>query len=291
MENLTLAGRYHNGFVVAAIETGAIKMMGRAIRMAVLAGVIAGVTGCVNPTDKEMKSLEQGFSCYNRKEYSQAWSAASTYIEKYPGDKFVDEAYYLRGISRICCNDRAGAEKDLKEAISKTDRPDLKSKSNRALGDMAYENRQWEQAATYYRAAIAAAAGPDPKKPEGVADAIVFERLGNSLQAMGKWSEAETAYAGALKVEKDPEAVTRIKARQMARSYVLQFGMFANLAGAQSLIGTLRGVGVETIPVNVMRDGKYVWYVRSGKYVTLAEAESARSKMIAKNLSPIVVPQ
>lgn len=268
--------------------------MSSAMRLALVLSITmtaGGIAGCATPSDKEKMSLQHGFSCYNQRDYNGAVSAASTYIEKYPGDKYVDEAFYLRGISKQCCGDRVGAEKDLKEAIVKADRSDLKSKANRALGDMAYDRGLYDVAAGYYRTAITAAAGPDPKKPDGVADVAVFERLGNSLQAMGKWSEATPAFDQAMAMQRDPAASARIRARQMARAFELQFGMFANIANAQTLIASLKSQGVDALPINEMREGKVVWFVRTGKFVTLAEAETARSRLATKSPAPIVVPQ
>ena len=249
------------------------------------------LTACAGtPSDQDKKNLEGGFASYSRRQYSAAERSATAYIEKFPKDKYVDEALYLRGLARQGLGNRAGAEKDLNDAIAKADRFDLKAKANRALGDMAYEDQHFDAAIGYYNASVAASIGPDPRKPSGAPEAAVYERLGASLQAVGKWSDAKPYFDRALASGPDPSVVQRVEARRYAVAFQLQFGVFADAANARTLVAALKTQGFAATLVNESHDGKTMWYVRAGNFQIFSQAEGARQGAAAKKLNPIIVP-
>src|SRR4051812_45874659 len=119
------------------------------------------LASCATP-EGEQKSLKSGFARYSANQPAEAESIADSFITANPNAPTVDEAYYLRGLARMARNNRLLATADLRMAISKTARPDLKGKAYRALGDLSAEQLQWADAQKNYEASLATAAMSAP---------------------------------------------------------------------------------------------------------------------------------
>ncbi len=75
---------------------------------------------------------------------------------------------------------------DLRAALSKTTRADVKGKSNRALGDIAYDREQWAEALKDYQGAVESGFAFPP-----ATQTYLDYRMGAVLQAQGQWAKSE----------------------------------------------------------------------------------------------------
>ena len=278
--NVPTTGRYHNGFSI--IPTEVQRVRNNRFSVLLLAILASALSACAIPTDKDKADLANGFTQYTQRQFSPAGAIASNYIQKFPNDEHIDEAYYLRGLARQGTGDKVGATQDLTAAIAKTKRLDLKSKANRALGDLAFDAQRWDDAIAFYQASI-------KDVPEPI-DSFAYARLGASLQALGKWDEARSYFLKVIETNADPALTQRAIVRKNARSFELQFGAYQDAANARTLAAQLKTEAIVAIPTSELRDGKLWYLVRSGAFHTYAEADLARKRYLPKHPLIIIVP-
>lgn len=247
------------------------------------------LSSCV-VSEADRKSLENGFTQYSNRQFDQAQSAADGYIQKNPDADNIDEAYYLRGLSRLSKGlpaDRSAATQDLQIAIEKTKRDDLKVKAYRALGDLAFDANRWQQAADNYQKSL--------DSGNAGSDAYVQYRIGACLQSLGQWDRAKPYFQRVASLNTDPALTQRSISRMNASSFSLQFGAFRDSPKAADFIKQLKTPPAGTPPITAaitteLRDGHLIYLVRSGTYPTYDEATAARSRLLAKYPTVTIFP-
>lgn len=245
--------------------------------------LLLALASCQSVGETQQSRLNEGFSSYTLRNFDASEKAADEFISKAPNDPSVDEAYYLRGISRLGREDKKSAAEDLRTAIAKSNRNDLKAKAHRALGDLAFDAQNWAEAVTQYQNAIRYL--PAEKQVP-----IVVYRIGSALQAQGKWAESKQYFQQVLQLDTDAFWKDRANNRLKADSYALQFGAFKDTTNAATTAKSLRVQGMDPMIVNEVRDGQLMFMVRAGEFNTYGEADDARSKLLAKNPLVTIVP-
>jgi tetratricopeptide (TPR) repeat protein len=240
------------------------------------------LAACTNP---DTFTLQQGFRLYRDQQVDQAEALADRFLTQNPNSPDLDQAYYLRGISRLTRGNHPGAAADLRLAISKTTRADLRSKSYRALGDLAYDQQQWPDAFNNYQAALDNLA-LDP----AIANYLNY-RVGAVLQAQGEWTRAEPWFGKVVAARLDPALTDRALRRMHAKAFSLQYGAFQDAPAAQSLAAQLRADNIPAAVVTEARTDTAIWYlVQSGSYPNFAEATVARDKILPQIPVTVIVP-
>ena len=239
------------------------------------------VSAC-GPTPEDLKNLNDAYVNYAARDFVGTETHAGAYIEKQPTADNVDEAVYLRGLARYGRGDRVGAVPDLQKAIEHSRRADLKYKACMTLGDIAFDQNHWEEAAGDYQKAIASAVGV-------TAEPRLEFRLGAALQAIGQWDSAR-AHLALVAASQDAALAQRARERMDAKAFALQFGAFKEGARAGELVRQVRAAGINAAATSEMHNGQLVFVVRSGSYTTLADAENARKRVGGKFPGAVVVP-
>ncbi|MCL2646653.1 MAG: SPOR domain-containing protein [Phycisphaerales bacterium] len=252
-------------------------------RVLCLVFCVFGVVGCVasESARSDRQTLETGFTQYSARQFDKSYSAADEYIRKNPNAANIDEAYYLRGLSRMSRNsptEKTAAAQDLQTAIAKTKRSDLKAKANRALGDIAYDASRWPDAATYYQKSLATAPASSLSP---AATVHINYRLGTCHQNLGQWTGAKPYFQKVITSNADPAYTRSALARIDVKSFSLQFGAFRDQPNAAALVKQLKSSILATV-ITEMRDGQLLYFVRFGSYPTFAEAQSARTRFLPK---------
>jgi len=241
-----------------------------------------GCAGCA-PTDADRQSLNDAFTKYDGRQLDEAESLTSNYIEKFPNEPNVDEAYYLRGLARYGKGNKPGASQDMLTALDKSKRDDLQGKSLLLLGDIAFEGQRWEQALDYFKNAL-------EKYPAGNAPVSAYYRLGSSLQALGQWDKAKPYFTKTLASKPDDLLRVRALQRLNATNFQLQYAAFKEGPKAAEYVSTLKAQGISAIVASELRDNQFLFLVRSGKYSTWNGAEFDRTQLLKKHPLVIVVP-
>ena len=250
--------------------------------MTCIAATLWTLLGC-QPEAKKA-TLSDGFAKYEARQLEESESIADRYIAN-PDAATVAEAYYLRGLTRMTRGNRVGAAEDLHNAIAKTERTDLKSKSWRSLGDIDFDQAKWAEAEKEYQTALSAG-GANPATAS-----YLNYRIGVSLQARGEWPSSVAWFGRVVATDSsDPTLKERSLARMHASAYALQFGAFQDAARARELVAQLKAAGLNaTIPVDV-RDGQLLYLVQSGSFKTMAEVSAAREAVQGKYPLVAIVP-
>jgi tetratricopeptide (TPR) repeat protein len=229
-------------------------------------------------------SLQDGFNKYSALQFAEAQTIAEDYIRDNPNAADLDQAYYLRGISRMTLGNRIGAVSDLRTAITKTTRADLRSKAYRALGDIAFDQQQWADAIKNYEL------GLDNLNLAPTAVTYFNYRIGAALQCQGEWTKATPWFTKVVDAHNDAALTDRTIRRMYARNFAIQYGAFQEQAGAQSLQTQLRAANISAGIVPETRADSKIWYlVQSGSYPNWTEASVARSRVPTK-FPAVIVP-
>jgi len=235
----------------------------------------------------DSKSLQEGFKKYTAQQVPEAQTIADQYITANPNSGDIDQAYYLRGICRMTLGSRVGAASDLRLALAKTSRADLRSKASRALGDIAYDQQQWADAVKSYQAAL------DNPALLPVAATYLNYRIGAALQCLGEWAKAEPWFAKVVAANNVEELFAAAVRRMYARSFAIQYGAFQERAGAQALLAQVQAAGIAagiTSEVRTVNKQNKLWFlVQSGSHSTWSEAAAARNRVPAK-FPAVIVP-
>jgi tetratricopeptide (TPR) repeat protein len=241
-------------------------------------------SGCAT-SEEDKKSLQAGYALYNQRQPEGAEEIATKFIAANGASPNLDEGLYLRGLARLARANKAGAAEDLRQAIQKTARPDLKAKALRTLGDIAFDANTWKDAREAYEQALAVV-----PPPPAAAAAYLNYRIGACLQAVGQWDQAVPRLQQVIAAKGDPALAERAVARLNARAFALQFGAFADGRGAADLANALKAAGIAPTVTSELREGKLLYLVRSGSYPTWPEAEAARDRLLARYPVVTIVP-
>jgi tetratricopeptide (TPR) repeat protein len=241
-------------------------------------------------SDSDRKTLQQGYVLYNTRHLDESEAIATSYITQFPDDPNIGEAYYLRGLSRLTRGgDKQAATADLRAAIAKSQRIDLKAKASRSLGDLEFKSAQWQDAKTDYEQALALFAQPNaggtPRET-----AWVNYHIGACLQALGQWDQSRPHFQHAIAGNADPELAQRAIARVNATSFSLQLGAFEDGRNAGERSRQLTAAGIPVTIVSEMREGKLLYIVRYGSYSTWQQADVARDRFLSKDPAVTIVP-
>jgi tetratricopeptide (TPR) repeat protein len=243
---------------------------------------------CVT-TEADKQSLQKGFDSYSGRNLDDAEAAATRFIDANPASPNLDEAHYLRGLTRLTRGgsaNRALAAEDLRTALQKSNRQDLKTKAARILrrieGDTHFDADRWKEARAAYQEALAGASPTDT--------AYFNYRIGACLQAVGDWDAAEPYFKTVVADNADPVLTERSIARMYAKNFALQFGAFQERPRATELLAQLKQSSIPATVVTETREGRLLYIVRSGTYKTWHEADAARDKLQSKYPLVTIVP-
>ncbi len=245
--------------------------------------LLLGLASCQVAPPSQQSKLDAGFRQYTQRKFDVSEQAADAYIKKYPRDPDVDEAYYLRGISRLGRDNQQGASEDLLAAIKKSDRNDLKAKAYRGLGDIAFDQDQWAKAVEYYRASV-------KLLPTEAYAPVMIYRTGAALQAQGKWADSRPYFQQVIQSNCEQFWKDRAAVRLRAEFYSLQFGAYRDASNASQAAHVLRRQKIDPYVINEVRDGQLMFFVRYGKFKTYDAADDARTKLLTQNPLVTIVP-
>ena len=244
----------------------------------------AGLLASCQTPDADPKSLQLAVTKYNARQIEEAEDICTRYIAASPSGERLDEAYYVRGLCRLTRGSRALAAQDLKQALAKTIRIDLKAKAHRALGDIQFESQDWAAAQKDYQAALAAGSLPPPTVT------MINYRIGASLQAQGQWAGAKPWFDKVVSAGNDAMLKERAVGRMYATHYSLQFGAFREAPMAREMSAKMQSEGLTAVLDSELREGQLMYLVRSGSYPNWAEAIAARDRLLPKFPLVAIIP-
>lgn len=256
-------------------------------RLAIFSIVLAAAwcAGCNGETSPEgHKLLQASYQAYNTGDDAAVVRHVDRFMQQDARSTRVDEAYYLRGLSRLRTKDFSGAKSDLAQAISRTERRELRCNASIALGDMYYDADNMADAQTLYRQALANAT--QGQKPID----HVYYRLGCVLQRLSRWQEADICFDRVVDLFKEEELGKRSANRTHSRAWTVQAGLYRQRDVA---LEGMNKLAVKNLPAEArgcLRDGKPAYLVQVGRYATFDQAREALKQVQPLRADAFVAP-
>jgi tetratricopeptide (TPR) repeat protein len=237
---------------------------------AIAAGVLCGGAGCAPSVSPEAQQiLIRSREAYERGDDEAVLRDTSLFLRDHGQTNLADVAYYLRGLAKYRRRDPSGAREDLKAAVTRTQRKDVRIGSLKALGDLAYETADMDWAENLYGEALKEI---EPgKKP---ADEVRY-RLGCVLQHKGRWREADEQFDRVTHVFAGTEIARRAERRLRCRAWAVQAAAFTRRDQARQEASRLRAKGLAAVARPGMYGGELRFYVQVGLYPTYGAAAAA----------------
>ncbi len=257
-----------------------MKLPPHLLTWSLLGGAVL-ISGCAAPPS--MLNLNTGYQDYRTSDYVAASGVANQFIRQNPGSAALDEAYYLRAISREARGNLIGAAADYHQAIALSHRPDLLGKSYKALGDMAFVKSDYAAAATDYLNSLHLdpAAAPDP---------LMLFRVATALQNTGHWNQARTYYAQLAGGFPHSPLAAVAMSRMALTHFAIQYGAYIYSQSAWAEANALKSQGIAAMVLMQVSQGRRLFVVQSGHYLTYADALAARQRIAVTNPQAIVSP-
>lgn len=253
---------------------GAGRRRGLRITALVLLAGSVGLAGCGGISAQGKDRIKAARDRYDRGEFAGAVTELDPVLKEFPRAPESAEAYYLRGLAHMRQNSRGSAKSDLTKCIELSQRPDLTARARATLGEIAYDEEDFQTAIRLFDLSLR------DMREEPPADEIRY-RLAVSLQREARWDEAREQFAVLMhryKGGRHPEDVRR-RFSWPAKSFAIQCGAFQQEASAMALVKRLKDAGLSAREAFEGRGGVPVHIVYEGQYSSYAEARGALPKV------------
>jgi tetratricopeptide (TPR) repeat protein len=206
---------------------------------------LSGAGGCANLPEEGLRLLRDANGQYQTAQYDQAVRSTSKFIEQYGNNPAAAEAFYIRGLARLALGQREDARGDFNAVLERSKRQELSARAQAQLGNMAFDDRDYTQAADRLEKSLASL----PKQPPS--DEIAY-RLGVACQRTGRWEKAQQVFAAVLEDYPD-RPVNALARRQAAWNhdyFAIQCGAYRQRGNAEEQVQLLgrHGIRAEAVP-------------------------------------------
>jgi tetratricopeptide (TPR) repeat protein len=239
--------------------------------------------GCGQTSPQGVKLLDQAYAAYQNQDDPTVIRATNAFMESDGRSSRADEALYLRGLSRYRSKDSAGAKTDLTEAASRTKW--LKAQAHLALGDLAWDADDMNEAEAMFSKSLAEMENSDAKsamnQDKSLADRSHAQyRLGCVFQRQGKWLEADEKFDRVIYEDKDSRLARQAALRVHCRAWTVRACTLSRSDGGPNAIATLKAHGILDAYVQPTQiDGKLKYVVQVGRYPTYDQANAILHKV------------
>lgn len=241
--------------------------------------------GCVeNKTAEDRKTLQSGYQSLNAGDYDAAMAESEQFLRDNPtGGKGTAEALYLQGRvleHRAEAADNAGhtaearanlqdARSTYEHALTLNPSPKLAALLHAGVANTAYFQEDYFVAMREWSAALPGLSQPDAK-------AWVLYRLGLCQQRLGRFDEANRAFAQVRTQYPHSEPAQRAAAHEGAKGFYVALGSWSDAKAADTVVNALRGQGFAAT-ASTEPNGRHA--VRVGPAYNYEQAKSLRARL------------
>jgi tetratricopeptide (TPR) repeat protein len=222
-----------------------------------------GCAGTLPPSGVAL--LQEVENSYRHGDCRGTISKADEFIALHGGTEPAGEAFYLRGLAYASLKDRKKARENFEQAIVASHRADLAPLAHVALGNLAFEDGQLDQAAAQYRPVI------DQLPNEAPKDQVLY-RLGQCYARLGQWRAGQTWFSQ-LTTLFPASALEPLARRYLAcDSFSVQCGAYLTAAEANAKVAEL--AARKFANVHWVQDPRMKYHlVQVGSFKTYDEAK------------------
>ena len=229
-------------------------------------------SGCTSFTPEGRHTLMKGYQAYQRKDDAETIRRMTRFLEKFGSTQEAAEGYYLRGLAYVRTGKPSVAEKDFTRCARQAIRADLQRYARVSLGNLAFEEEKFSEAAKHYRASL-------PSRPNQDPYGRVLARLAVALQGAGRWTEADVFWARILYYFKNSPTEQFARQRFRSNCFMVQTGAFGNPANALAQREKLKQHGFPARRQRRYRVGRLLTVNQVGPYETWVQGVSALKKV------------
>ncbi len=218
--------------------------------------------------------------------YSEAKQAIDHMLRQ-PGHKYpLDTLYYLSGLcNRNLESNSAHAIMDFNRALQHSSNTEVVVLANIALGHIYFEasNPEYSRAIQCYRNALKSMGQIPPKD-------LILYRTGKALQNLGQFGEGQKYYDQCIKEFPNSTYAEMCRNNEGAEFFAIQLGVFSTATRANQYIQAVSNTGLKATSVKIIKNGKTLYAVRSGRFNTQDAANAALLTVRQKCPDAIVTP-
>lgn len=238
-----------------------------AAAMLCVAGTGLGCNGHLSLRAKAL--LHSGNEAYKQGDYQTTVAEMDAFVKEVGRSRRAGEGYYLRGLAKLKLNDTKGAKVDFDQAAERTQDRQIRAHCLNALGDMAWDEDDMDQAAGCYAEALEST--DRGRKP---ADHSQY-RLGCVLQRQGKWHDADLRFSRLDYFFRGSELAMRAARRINCRAWTVQAGAFSDKGSADTAAEKLRRAKLPATVEPTLSREKLIFVVQVGRYAAYEQAVGA----------------
>lgn len=256
--------------------------MVRSHRFLFLSLLLLVVAGCQEPL--RLGLLRDASVHYERGEYDQAYTAASTVAQRGEAWEY-DEASLIAGLAARQRGDLANAEQYLRQAANSRD-PAIAGDALASLGLLYAQQERYQASANALQQAA--------EFLEGQPRANAYFYAAVAQQKLGRWAQARTNLVLARSASGDAEFIEQVNDQLAVVGWTLQLGAFRDQDNAQATVEQLTAqtreaqIGTPRILETTDRDGNALAVVQVGQFTTFQSASRARDRLGVN--SAIIIP-
>jgi len=214
--------------------------------------------------------------------HRRAIDELQSFLQEYPSSYEAAEAHYLLGLARVRTDQLAQAEDHFETALHGADVPILEYYVRLALANLAFERQDYARAEKYYGRYV-------DKLPRRAPFHLAYYRYGLSLQALGRWKQADIQLARVLYLFPQADILTAVQERFGYTHYAIQLGRFSSFDLASRQREDLSDLD---IPLPQVRRAPEGWcYVNLyGNFSNLAQAQQTLQRITPRLPQACIVP-
>lgn len=261
---------------------------GGLVRRGAWLAVAVAAVGCAS--NKPASEIEQSRTALAARDYTNAITAADTYLARSPNGPHAAEAYYLKGraLEDARSQSQGEARSNLQQARTayiaalKTGISDARLEGNvrASLADVAYWQDDYATAAEQWIAAYGMLEDRSVK-------AWALYRAGVSQQRLGQYEQADKTLQMVAAEHADTEPGRRAKSRIGVRGFFVQVATFADKRSADGAAQNLARSGNRTSQ-RTTPDGKTVVLV--GPFNSYGQANGMRGTLSKAYPDALITP-
>lgn len=240
--------------------------------------------GCGQTSAQGARLLDRAYASYQNQDDPAVIRDTNAFMESDRRSSRIDEAFYLRGLSRQRSKDIAGAKADLAEAATRSKW--LRAQAHLALGDLAWDSDNISEAESMFAMSLAEMASPQNAKSAANQDRSLADRahaeyrLGCIYQRQGRWLEADEKFDRVIHEAGDSGLAKQAGLRVHGRAWTVRACTLSRSDGASGAIARLKAQGLRDVYVQPTQiNGTLKYVVQVGRYSTYEQANAILHKV------------
>ncbi|NIA06716.1 MAG: tetratricopeptide repeat protein [Actinobacteria bacterium] len=233
-------------------------------------------------TEQGKRQLLNAAKLVEEGSYVPAIDELERFIDTYPSSHEAAEAYYMLGLSRLQTDDSAQAEQNFESALSAAEVPVLEYYVRMSLANLAFERQDYSRAGKYYGRYL-------DELPHKAPFYLAYYRYGMSLQALGRWKQADVQFSRVLYLFPQADILRSVQERFGRTHYAIEIGRFSSfeLAGRQR--EEFSDLVIDLPQVRRSTEG-WCYVNLYGNFSNLAQAEQALEQIRPRVSQARIVP-